>query len=220
MRRWAVGVALDRLEQPGCWIVELAQHGAGGDRRFIASNDLLQRLAWCARCDGVGSDEGVGVAVSDHLEVEVVGVPAAGEHRVQLLLGLLPGQQAVHRVSGDALGGMDGAGVAETGRGAHIVKRQPNGQPAAVVPHSQVTAPADAGDGPAVAVFNPVGGGEPESAVVAAGDDHISDTRLIAVGQTHLGRGWGVVEAMLSGAPVEFGDKLAGGGKHDGVKSG
>ena len=32
----------------------------------------------------------MGVAVADHLEVEVVGVPAAGEHRVQLLAGLLP----------------------------------------------------------------------------------------------------------------------------------
>jgi hypothetical protein len=40
----AVGVALHRLEQPGCWIVELAQQGAGGERRFIAGEDLLQRF--------------------------------------------------------------------------------------------------------------------------------------------------------------------------------
>ncbi len=46
----------------------------------------------------------MGVAVADHLEVEVVGVPAAGQHGVQLLPGLLPGQQAVHGVGGDALG--------------------------------------------------------------------------------------------------------------------
>ncbi len=45
----AVGVALDRLEEPGRWIVELAQHGAGGDRRFIAGKDLLQRLGRRAR---------------------------------------------------------------------------------------------------------------------------------------------------------------------------
>ena len=32
-----------------------------------------------------GSDEGVVVAVADDLEVEVVGVPAAREHGVQLL---------------------------------------------------------------------------------------------------------------------------------------
>ena len=40
----AVGVALDRLEEPGRWVVEVAQHGAGGDRRFVAGEDLLQRL--------------------------------------------------------------------------------------------------------------------------------------------------------------------------------
>jgi hypothetical protein len=44
----AVGVALDRLEKPCRWVVELAKHGAGGDRRFIAGEDLLQRLAWRA----------------------------------------------------------------------------------------------------------------------------------------------------------------------------
>jgi hypothetical protein len=45
----AVRVALDRLEQPGRWVVELAQQGAGGDGRFIASEDLLQRLGRRAR---------------------------------------------------------------------------------------------------------------------------------------------------------------------------
>src|SRR5215213_278973 len=115
---------------------------------------------------------------------------------------------------------MDGAGIAETGRGAHIVNRQPDGAPAAVVPDSQVTAPADAGDGPQVAVLHPVGGGESESAVVAASDDHISDTGLIAVGQTHLGCRLGVIKTMRPGTAVEFGGKLAGRGEHDRVKSG
>jgi hypothetical protein len=31
-----VGVVLDRLEEPGRWVVELAQHGVSGDGRFIA----------------------------------------------------------------------------------------------------------------------------------------------------------------------------------------
>jgi hypothetical protein len=34
----------------------------------------------------------VGVAVADDLEVEVVGVSAAGEHGVELLSGFLSGQ--------------------------------------------------------------------------------------------------------------------------------
>ena len=86
-----VGVALDRLEEPGRWVVELVEQGAGGDGRFIAGNDLLQRLGRGARCDGVGSDDGVGIPVADDLKVDVVGVPAAGEHGVQLLPGFLPG---------------------------------------------------------------------------------------------------------------------------------
>src|SRR4029453_7625910 len=45
----AVGVALDRLEKLSRWVVQLAQHSAGRDRRFIAGEDLLQRLSWRAR---------------------------------------------------------------------------------------------------------------------------------------------------------------------------
>jgi hypothetical protein len=51
----------------------------------------------------------------------------------------------------------------------------------AVVPNSQVAALADVRDGPAVAVFDPVIGSEAQSAVVAAGDDHIADTGLVSV---------------------------------------
>src|SRR5215211_6616992 len=61
----AVGVALDRLEKPGRWVVELTQHGASGDRRFIAGEDLLQRLGRGARADGLGPEIGVGVAVAE-----------------------------------------------------------------------------------------------------------------------------------------------------------
>ena len=34
----------------------------------------------------------------------------------------------MHRVGGDALGGMDGGGIAKTGRGSHIVTGHPDGQ--------------------------------------------------------------------------------------------
>ena len=99
-----------------------------------------------------------------------------------------------------------------------VVGRQSDGELAAVMCDGEPAVVAHCGDGPAVAVFDPVGGGQPEPAVVRAGDDHISDARRIAVGQTHLGRWWGVVEAMITGATVEFGDKLAGGGEHDRVE--
>jgi hypothetical protein len=86
--------------------------------------------------------------------------PAAGEHGVHLLSGFPPSDETVHGLGGDALGTVDGGGVAETGRGTHIVNRQADAQLAAVAPDGEVTAPADAGDGPAVAVLDPVGGGE------------------------------------------------------------
>ena len=47
------------------------------------------------------------------LDPGVVGVPAAGEHGVGLLAGLVAGEEAVAGVGGDALGGVDGGGVAE-----------------------------------------------------------------------------------------------------------
>src|SRR4029450_10961905 len=169
---------------------------------------------WGARCNGVGSDEGVGLAVADDLEVEVVGVPAAGEHGVQLLSGLLPGQQAVHGVGGDALGRMDGGGIAKPGRRLNVVGGESDGQLAAVVPDGEVTAPADAGDGPPVPVFHPVGAGEAESAVVAAGDDHISDTRPVYVPQTHFLPGRRSVQTMITGSAVERSDEGAGRGGH------
>ena len=75
------------------------------------------------RVEVLGADDGVRVAVADDLQVQVVGVPAAGEHRVQLLAGLGAGGDAVHGVGGDALGAVDGGGVAELGGGGHVVRR-------------------------------------------------------------------------------------------------
>jgi hypothetical protein len=49
------------------------------------------------------------------------------------------------------------------------------------VSHSQVAAFADMGDSPTVAVLDPVVGCQAESAVVGAGDDHISDTCLVSI---------------------------------------
>ena len=84
---------------------------------------------------------------------------------------------------------------------------------AAAVPDGEVAVSTDVGDGPAVAVLDPVGGGEAESAVVAAGDDHISDTGPVSVGQAHLGAGGGVIETMIAGTAVEFGDEVLGWGR-------
>ena len=44
----------------------------------------------------------------------------------------------MHGVGGDALGGVDGGGVAETGRLADVVGGQPDGEPAAVMSDGEV----------------------------------------------------------------------------------
>ena len=54
---------------------------------------------------------------------------------------------------------------------------QPDGQLAAVVPDREVTAPADAGDGPPVAVLHPIRRRDAEPTVVGASDDDIADRR-------------------------------------------
>ena len=87
----------------------MAEVGASSRARICSSS-----LGGGAGCDGFGSDDGVRVAVADDLQVQVVGGPSAGEHGVQLLPGFLPGDQAVHGVGGDALGGMDGGRIARS----------------------------------------------------------------------------------------------------------
>jgi hypothetical protein len=107
-------------------------------RCVVASECLSEQLGRGARRDAVGSDEGVWVAVADDLQVEVVGGPAAGEHGVELLARLLVGEQAVHGVGDDALGGVDGGGVAETGRGSDVVGVRSDRVVVAGVPDSQL----------------------------------------------------------------------------------
>ena len=71
----------------------------------------------------------------------------------------MPGQQAVHGVGGDALDGVDGGGVAETGRGRGRSRRAAGRcGGCGCLPHPSGHRVADMGDGPAVAVLDPVGG--------------------------------------------------------------
>ena len=88
---------------------------------------------------------------------------------------------------------------------------RPDGEPSAAV---------DVGDGPAVAVLDPVSGRERDASIVRAGGDHIADTGLVSVPQTHLWPGCGTVQTMITGSAVELSDELARGGEHDRVESG
>ena len=89
-----------------------------------------------------------GVAVADDLQVKMVRMSATGEHGVELLTGFLAGEQAVHGVGGEALGAVDGGGVAEPGRGVDVVGGQPGSEPAPLVPDGQLPVFADLADRP------------------------------------------------------------------------
>jgi hypothetical protein len=71
----------------------------------------------------------------------------------------------------------------------NVVGEESDGEVAAVVSDDQVAAATYLSDGPAVSVLDPVVGGEAESAVVAAGDDHVADTGLVPIRQAHLAAG-------------------------------
>ncbi len=149
----------------------------------------------------------------------MVGVPAAGEHRVQLLAAFGAGREAVHRVDRHALGGVHGGRVAEFGRGGDVVGGQDHAASAAGVEGAEATVGVMA-----VMVqrspFLTQSVGHAEAAVVGAGDDHVADRRGEAVGELHLASGRGAGEAVGAGAGVEFGDEVAGGGEHDRVQPG
>ena len=74
------------------------------------------------------------------------------------------------------------------------------------------------GDGPAVAVLDPVVGAEAQPAVVVAGDDGVADVARLPSAKAHLRAGVASGEAVGLGALVELGDQVAGGGEHERVE--
>jgi hypothetical protein len=120
--------------------VLVALQGAGGSGRIVAGQDLLEHLGGGERVDRLGPDQRVRVAVSDDLQVEVVGDAAPGHHRVQLLPGLLAGDQTMYGVGGESLRAVHGGGVAQLNRLRNVAGRQPDGAAVPMVPDRQVTA--------------------------------------------------------------------------------
>lgn len=215
-----VAVAGDGLREQVGRVREGAGGGGGGGVVLVAGEDAPQEVGGGRRDDRLGPHEGVGVAVADDFEVDMVGVPAAGQHRVQLLAGLGAGSDAVQDVGGDALGAVDGARVAEFDRLGYVAGGQDHGLPVGLVDHAEVPVGRDAGDGPAVAVADPVSARGAQPAVVQAGDDDVADRGIAAVGERHGARGVNAVVEVGLGAGVEFGDQRSGGGDHEGVGAG
>jgi len=225
----AVEVALGGLAEPGGRVGLLADQAGRGALCVVAGQHRLEDVGGGERPDQGRVDHRVRVAVADDLEVDVVGVRAAGHHRVELLARLGAGGQAVHAVGGDALGGVHGARVAELGGLGDVIAGQSHGAVVLGVLDGQVAAVVDLQDGPAVAVLHPVGGRGAQPAVVLAGDDQLPDRRLVAVGEpahwAAAGQLVGVgrvdpVQAVSAGLLVQLADQIAGRGEHDRVQAG
>ena len=114
------GAEGDGVEVAGGGVAQLghgagvfAQGGGGRDGRGVAGQDLGELVERGRGDQGLGADHAVRVAVGADREVEVVGVAAAGGGHVELGAVLLAGEDGVRGVDGDALGAVDGGGVAE-----------------------------------------------------------------------------------------------------------
>ena len=86
--------------------------------------DLLEQIGGGPKVNIVGLEHRVRIPIANHGNVDVVGAAAAGQHGVELLSGLLTGNDAVHGVGGDTLRGVHGAGVTELDGGLDVVGGQ------------------------------------------------------------------------------------------------
>jgi hypothetical protein len=111
----------------------------------------------------------------------VVGLAAAGEHRVQLLTRLLPRRQPVHGVRGHALRAVDRRGVAELDPLVDVRGRQPHLSTRPQALHLETAVTRDADDLPAVAVLHPVQVPHGEPPVVAPRDHDVSGRASVPV---------------------------------------
>src|SRR5215207_4377692 len=151
----------------------LPADGGRGGGEAAAEQDPAQHVSSGVLTD-VGLEDLVGVAVAADRQVEVVGSPAAADHGVELFAGHQLVDEAVGGVGGNALGGVDGGGVAERDRLPYVVTGQGHGFAGAAVGRFDAAVGREGGDDPSVAVADPVPAGG-EAAVVPAGDDQVAD---------------------------------------------
>ena len=85
-----------------------------------------------------------------------------------------------------SLRGVHGGGVAELRRGLYVGGWQSHPVSVAQMLDVKITTGVDGDYGPAVTVFDPVGRCQPKLAVVAAGDDQLTDAGPIPIGQRHF----------------------------------
>ena len=139
--------------------------GVGGLLRAVAAQDRgedVDRRRWMGR---LREDDAVRVGFGGG-EVEVVGGAAAGECDVELLAVEPVGADDVAGVGGDALGGVDGARVAEGGVGGDVVGGQaaPCGFAGSRSARRSASRRVHGADRPAVTVLHPAATFEAQTA--------------------------------------------------------
>src|SRR5215207_686117 len=194
--------------------LEAAPHGgralllpADGGRRggeAAAGQNSLQQVGGGRLLDVVLEDA-VRVAVAADRKVKVVGGPATADHRVELFAGHQLVDDSVGGVGGDALGGVNGGGVAELDGLPHVVTGEGDGFAGAQVVRSEFAVGGESSDGPPVAVADPVAA-VGEAAVIEAGDDQVADTGPIPIGEVGLKDRPVAAEARGAGPFVEICD--------------
>ena len=192
-------------------------------RRFghvVVGQDALQPLDAGEQVSRVGVDQAVRVAVADDLQVEVVRLPSAGEHRVDVLARLLAAREPVHGVGGESLRAVDRGGVAEVDPFAHVVGGQGHGVLRAQALDAQAAVRRDGRHLPAVAVLHPVATSDRQATSVVAGDHQVAGNRDVAVGEASAATDHAAsfVVALL-GELVESADQISGRGEHEGVQA-
>lgn len=151
-----VDVAVDGRLQLGRRISLYPTQAGRRQSCLVPSQHRLQYLSRSGRHGRLQPHDAVGIAVADDLDVGVVGEPAAGHHRVQLLAAFRPGEHSVRSVDRRALRTVDRGRVVELDVGPDVLGGQGDLE-AARVRHSQAQVASHTGHRPAVAVAHPPG---------------------------------------------------------------
>src|SRR3546814_541020 len=118
-----VGGPAGRFVEAGRGAGGVRELGGRGDRDAITANDAIEGIDGRELFLDTGQEVLLGVGLLGD-EVEVVGGPPAGDHRVEQLPVLVAGDDAVHDVGRVALSGMDRGGVAELNVLTDVRRRQ------------------------------------------------------------------------------------------------
>ena len=138
------------------------------------------------RQQGLGSDQAVRVAVVAVGEVEVVGPSAAGDGDVQELSGSSPATRVWEVSVVMPWAAWTVRGVPELDVLGDVRGGEPKGTTEPVMSRGDAVIGVDLGDGPTVAVLDPVTCREDQPAVVASGDDDVAGGCPIAVVERDL----------------------------------